>query len=125
HNSLKPLVMYLKTIVQPDEEVINYFRYYQDVPLYLGKRVTVVADWSARNIRSKDNWMRELWYGMKFQKTDGWLINDSKFWGKWNSSKRIFVFMHDNYFVEFQPKVKYYFHLGKYHDVILLSNKPT
>lgn len=125
HNSIKPLVLVLKNVIRPEDEVIHYFRYYQDVPLYLGQKVTIVADWDAKNINFKDNWMRELWYGMKFQKNNDWLINDTKFWERWNSNKRVFVFMHINYFVEFKDKVKHYYHLGIYHDVVLLSNQPT
>ena len=116
--------MNLKTVLRPEDEVINYFRYYQDVPLYLGKRITIVANWDAPDITFKDNWMRELGYGMKFQKAE-WLIDDKKFWERWNSDKRVFVFMHINYFVLFQPKVSRYFHYGKCNNIILVSNKPT
>jgi 4-amino-4-deoxy-L-arabinose transferase-like glycosyltransferase len=126
NNTLKPLISNLKQIIKPDDEVINYFRFYQDVPLYLGKRVTVVADWNAPDISTRDNWLRELWYGIRFQNdADGWLINDKEFWKRWNGNNRVFVFMHINDFVNFQPIANRYFHLGKYNNVVLLSNKPT
>lgn len=122
NDTVKPLVLYLKSIIKPGDEVINYYRYYQDVPLYLGKTVTIVADWNAPDIASRDNWTRELWYGMRFQNTDDWLIDDKTFWRRWDSQKRVFVFMHINYFALFQPKITQYFLLGKYNDVVLISN---
>lgn len=122
-NTLKPLIFLLKKFIRPDDEIIHYFRYYQDVPLYLKKKVTIVADWDSPTITLKDNWIRELWFGMRFQPTDTWLINDKTFWERWDSNKRVFVFMHINYFVLFKPKIKPYFFLGQYHDIVLLSNQ--
>lgn len=122
-NSLKPLTLYLKQILQPEDEVIHYFRFYQDVPIYLNHNVHVVADWQAAKIQSKDNWVREFWFGQRLQLHTPWLINDDDFWARWYSTKRVFVFMHMNYFVLFQPRVQHYYYLGNYHDVVLLSNQ--
>lgn len=124
-NSAKPLVEDLKTIIKPEDEVITYFKYYQDLPLYLGKRITIVTDWDSPEIARKDNWVRELSTGRAFQKTDDWLINEEKFWERWNSDKRVFVFVNENYFEQFKSHAQSYFFLGKYNDIILLSNKPT
>lgn len=124
-NSAKPLVEDLKTILKPEDEVVTYFKYYQDIPLYLGQRVTIVTDWNAPDIAAKDNWVRELWYGRSFQKTDDWLIGEDTFWQRWNGEKRVFVFVNENYFGQFKLHAKSYFYLGKYNDIILLSNKPT
>lgn len=125
HDSAKPLVMLLKKVVKPEDEVVSYFRFFQDVPLYLGQRITIVADWSAATVASKDNWQRELWYGMAFQQTDSWLINEDVFWQRWNSPKRMFVFVSTNYFDQFKAHASSYFLLGKYNRLILLSNQPT
>lgn len=124
-SSAKQLVTELKTIIKPQDEVINYFKFFQDVPLYLGQRVTIVADWNSPEIPYKDNWVRELWYGMAFQKTKDWLINEETFWQSWESEKRIFVFLNANYFDQFKLRAKSYYFIGKNNDIILLSNKPT
>jgi 4-amino-4-deoxy-L-arabinose transferase-like glycosyltransferase len=125
NNSAKPLITYLNTILQPQDEVIHYFKYYYDVPLYLERRVTIVNQWDASDIAKKDNWARELWNGMAFQDTKDWLINEDTFWQHWKSDKRVFVFLNANYFDQFKEKATAYFHLGKHNDIILLSNKPT
>lgn len=123
--SAKPLVTYLKTVKQPQDEVVAYFKYYYDVPLYLEERITVATQWDAPDIAKKDNWMREFWNAMAFQKTDDWLINEETFWMRWESDKRVFVFVNTNYFDKFKLRAKSYFHLGQHNDIILLSNKPT
>ncbi len=124
-NTAKPLIDELQFIIKPQDEVVTYFKYYQDVPLYLERRITIVANWHAPDIANKDNWLRELWYGMSFQKTDDWLINESTFWKRWEDNKRLFVFVNNNYFDQFKKQAKSYYFLGRYNDILLLSNKPT
>lgn len=124
-NTAKPLVTYLKTIIKPEDKVISYFKYYYDVPLYLERRILIAANWQSPDIIKKDNWVRELWISMPYQKTDDLLINEETFWQYWQSEKRVFVFLNDNYFDQFKLRATQYFHLGKYNDIILLSNKPT
>ncbi len=122
-NTAKPLISILQTKLAPNDEVVNYFKFYSDVPLYLGRRVTLVADWQAPDIASRDNWVRELWYGMPFQKTDDWLISEKVFWQRFNSKNRVFVFVNENYFDRFKQQAKRYYVVGKYNDIILVRNK--
>lgn len=123
--SAKPLVNLLKNVIQPDDEVINYFKFYQDIPLYLEKRITLVAQWNSPKVPYHDNWIRELWYGMPFQNTSDWLIEENTFWQKWKSNKRVFVFLGENYFDQFKTHTSEYYILGENNEIILLSNKPT
>lgn len=122
-NSTKPLTMNLKTILLPQDEVVHYYKFFQDVPLYLEKRITIVANWNAPDIATNDNWVRELWFGMPFQKTDEWLIDKDKFWQRWNSDKRIFVFLTVNYFSHFQHHTKKYYVMGEHNGIMLVCNK--
>ncbi|MHB1221594.1 MAG: glycosyltransferase family 39 protein [Gammaproteobacteria bacterium] len=124
-NSAKPLTEYLQPILHNDDEVAAYFKFYQDVPIYLQRKITLVADWQAPDIATRDNWVREMWYGMAFQKKNDQLINEEQFWQRWNSDKRIFVFVSENYFDQFRSHTKHYFVLDRYNDIILLSNKPV
>lgn len=124
-NSAKPLIMDLKSIIQPQDEVVSYFKFHQDVPIYLERRTTIVADWNSPAIAKHDNWMRELWYGMPFQNTQDWLINEEAFWQRWNSKNRVFVFLNEKYFNQFKEGAKNYFVLGEHNHIILLSNQPT
>jgi len=124
-NTAKPLIMQLQTRLKPDDEVVNYFKFYQDTPIYLQRRITLVANWQSPKIAETDNWVRELWYGMAFQHTDDWLVNEKIFWQRWNSKKRLFVFVNDNYMQQFLQHTKKYFKLGQHNDIILLSNQPV
>jgi 4-amino-4-deoxy-L-arabinose transferase-like glycosyltransferase len=122
--TIKPLATQLKYHIKPDDEVVTYYKYYQDLPIYLERRITIVANWHANDIQYNDNWLRELWYGMPFQDTSAWLIEEDTFWQRWNSDKRIFTFMNSNYYKEFSEKVRGpAYKLGEYNNVILISNK--
>ncbi len=122
--SIKPIAVSLKPKLKPDDEIVAYYKYYQDLPIYLERRITIVADWNAPDIIKKDNWQRELWFGMPFQNTKEWLINDDAFWQRWNSNKRLFVIMSENNFAAFSEKAKNTIQQsGKYKNVIWVSNQ--
>jgi 4-amino-4-deoxy-L-arabinose transferase-like glycosyltransferase len=125
HNSAKPLVLELKKIIQPQDEVIHYFKFYQDVPLYLERRVMLAANWDSPDIARNDNWMRELWYGMPLQNTENILINEKQFWQHWYSNKRVFVFLNRNYLSQFKKQIGACYFLGRQNDIFLVSNKPA
>lgn len=125
HTTTKPLATHLRSIIKPEDEVIAYYKYYQDLPLYLERQITIVSDWDAKTIIKKDNWLREMWLGKRFQESTNWLINEETFWQRYNSDKRIFVFLNENYFEQFKKQATYYFYITKHHDIILLSNQPT
>ena len=120
--SSKSLVAVLKNSISPQDEIVNYYRYFYDVPLYLGKRVSIVANWDTTNIMHKDNWLRELSMGRPFQNTDDWLINEQTFWQRYESEKRVFVFLNKSYFSQFKARAKNYYFLGEQNNIILLSN---
>lgn len=122
-NSTKPLLSQLKTIIKPEDEIINYYKYYQDIPLYLERRVTVVNNWESPNIINVDNWARELWFGMPFQNTKEWLINEDMFWQRFQSSKHVYVFLNRNYFKQFKAHTNQYKIIAQHNDVILISNQ--
>lgn len=123
--STKPLAAELNAILKPGDEVVNYYKFYQDLPLYLQRQITLVADWESPDIIQHDNWIRELWFGKAFQDTSAWLINEPAFWEKWHSKKRVFVFLNKNNFARFKAQARYYFYLDSTNDVLLLSNEPT
>ena len=137
HKTIKPLATIIQSQIQPEDEVITYFRYYQDLPIYLERRITIAANWQADDIPLYDNWQRELWYNMPYQDTSGWLISENEFWQRWKSEKRIFVLMHNDFYNNFIRKLKLNtensstpyalgaIELGKHDHVILVSNKKS
>ncbi|HSW92946.1 MAG TPA: glycosyltransferase family 39 protein [Gammaproteobacteria bacterium] len=124
HKSIKPVALQLKSRLKPDDEVVTYFKYYQDLPIYLERRITIVADWTAPDIIKKDNWVRELWFGMPFQNTKDWLIDDKIFWQRWHGKKRLFVMMNKNSYPAFSEKAKNTIReTGEYNDVVWVTNR--
>jgi 4-amino-4-deoxy-L-arabinose transferase-like glycosyltransferase len=123
-DSTKSLVDNLKMRLKPDDEVVNYYNYFYDMPFYLGRPITVVANWYAPNISRKDNWVRELSFGSNFQEQNSLLISEDLFWKKWNSSKHVFVFVNTKYLDQFKSHAKQYYLLSTSYDINLLSNQP-
>ena len=112
--TILPLAIILKPQLQPSDEVITYQHYYQDLPFYLERRVSIL------------NWRNELSYGMRYQDTSSWLINDETFSKRWHSQKRIFVIMRKEDYPQFilhHPKEKMY-RLGETQTQMLMSNDP-
>lgn len=90
--SIRPLATQLQSRLQPDDEVITYNQYYQDLPYYLGRRVSIV------------NWRNELTHGMLYHDTHDWMIDDQQFLDRWRSPRRVFVILHKD---EYQHLAKH------------------
>lgn len=79
--TILPLTEVLQPLLKPGDDVITYDQYYQDLPFYLQRQVTIL------------NWRNELTYGMAHQDTHAFMINDAEFWKRWRSERRVFVFI--------------------------------
>ncbi|BAV32474.1 glycosyl transferase [Sulfuricaulis limicola] len=84
--SVKPLALILKPMLHPDDEVMAYQTYYQDLPVYLERRITVVG------------WKGELEFGMQVEDTSAWMIEEPAFWERWEGARRVYLLTAlDNY----------------------------
>jgi hypothetical protein len=111
--TIAPLVKILQPILKPQDEVIAYNQYYQDLPFYLERHISVL------------NWRNELTFGIQHQNKHDWMINDHLFWQQWHSNKRVFVFLQLKEYQKFQlshPQEKPFL-LGKTTFNALISNK--
>lgn len=123
--SIKPLAMKIKKQLHPHDVIVTFYRYYQDLPLYLERRITILADWNSPDIEKRDNWVRELWYGKRFQDTHAWLIDEKTFWQTWHSQKTVFVFLDQDDYAQLVKKSKKSVRvMGKQGDVMLIENQP-
>jgi 4-amino-4-deoxy-L-arabinose transferase-like glycosyltransferase len=120
--SIKPLAMELKSQLNSNDEVVVFYKYYHDLPIYLERRITIVADWHSPDIARNDNWLREMWYGMVFQNTKDWLIEEDTFWSRWNSDKHLYVVTDADGYKNIQAKGNVYV-ISHYNDTLLLSNQ--
>lgn len=110
--TIYPLTKRLKPRLTPTAEVITYNQYYQDLPFYLERRVSIL------------NWKNELTYGMAHQDTRDWMINDGQFWQRWHSKQAVYVFISDEELAKLRkrfPHIKIYF-LGQVWSNCLISN---
>jgi len=76
---VKDLAMVLKARLQPEDEVMCYLNYYQDLPIYLERRITVV------------NWRGELDFGSTVEDTSAWIVIGDEFFYRWRGPKTIYM----------------------------------
>lgn len=131
--SSRLLTTFLKSSLQPSDEIVTWYRYYQDLPIYLERRITIVADWHAADIPQYDNWQRELWYNMPYQDTSEWLIEEPAFWERFKSDKRIVIFLQQDMLPHFvnhltmHAKNTFYYPAPSHIEhtkLMMISNKP-
>jgi hypothetical protein len=77
--SVKKLAIELKTRLKPGDEVASYHEYYQDLPVYLEKRITVV------------DWGGELNFGNSVEDTTAWMIDGATFWKRWQGTATMYM----------------------------------
>lgn len=113
--TILPLTAILKPILQTQDEIITFNQYYQDLPFYLQRRVSIL------------NWRNELAYGMRYQDAHDWMIDDNAFWDRWHSDKRVFVIMGADEYTQLKarnPKEHIYL-LGRTPKNALICNQNT
>lgn len=98
--SIKPLAMLLKPILKSNDEVICYHGYYQDLPLYLQRRIIIVG-WGTQ----------ELEFGMQHQNMTGWYIDDNTLRQEWHGPTRMFMVMSQTDYNSYQQQYPNQLHL--------------
>lgn len=78
--STKTIAEQLKPQLQDSDVVATYNAYYQDLPVYLERRITIV------------DWTNELTFGMQHQDTRDWMIDKTRLLDIWNSPRRVYLF---------------------------------
>ncbi len=111
NRSIQPLAAKLTPLLKADDDVVSYGIYYQDLPFYLKRRITVV------------NAEGELDFGMQHQDTHDWMIQDRDFPQLWQSAKKVYMITDiDTYGELQQAKYKIYL-LAKTTNNVLLVNR--
>jgi 4-amino-4-deoxy-L-arabinose transferase-like glycosyltransferase len=78
-NSVKKLAVTLKARLSPGDEVASYQTYYQDLPVYLERRITVV------------DWKGELEFGTEVEDTSQWMLDSATFWKRWQGQSSMYL----------------------------------
>jgi 4-amino-4-deoxy-L-arabinose transferase-like glycosyltransferase len=77
--SVKNLAVTLKAMLKPGDEVVVFQNYYQDLPVYLERRITVV------------DWKGELDFGTTVENTGQWMIDSATFWKRWQEPATLYM----------------------------------
>ncbi len=113
-NSVKALALDLKPLLEPHTEVMNYHAYYQDLPAYIGRRVTIVG------------FKGELAYGTTLENDSAWIIGDHTFWRRWQSPRTIYMLTTRKLYAQLRASGQGRFYLlARSGDNVLLTNTET
>lgn len=80
-SSVKSLALTVKPYLQPNDTVINYHRYYQDMPVYLDRLVVLVGV------------SGELSFGLKHVASSKLVWSEDMLWQRWHDNQRLFMVM--------------------------------
>jgi hypothetical protein len=86
-DSMQMFASIIKEAGGSDAEVATYHNYYQDLPIYLGRKVDIVA------------WQGELEFGAQHEDVSRWMLDESAFWRRWTQKdKLMFMVLRDDIF---------------------------
>jgi len=74
-DSVKPFAEKINSLIKPNDKVFVYDYYYQDLPFYLNRLVTIV------------DWKGELEFGSHYSHDKNVMIDNTEFWQYWNNRK--------------------------------------
>lgn len=115
NRTILPFAQILKSKLKPQDDIITYNQYFQDLPFYLERKISIL------------NWRNELRFGMQLQNTSQWMINDKTFWQRFNSHRNVYVIISKAEFEKLKqknPKTEFY-NLGETKTNTLIANHPS
>lgn len=77
--SVKATASALRERLRPGDEVMTYEAYYQDLPVYLERRITIVG------------WTGELLFGSTIENARGWMIDEAALRKRWREPRTIYL----------------------------------
>lgn len=84
--SMKPLALELNRILTPADEVVTFRTYPQDLPVYLGRRVSVFQ------------WSGELDFGRQWEDNSAWMFDDpAELWRRWHGDRTVYMILPERF----------------------------
>ncbi len=111
--TIRPLAETLSQKLTPDDMVVAYNSYWQDIPVYLKRNITVAG------------WTGELAFGTAHTpNANEWMLDIDSFWQKCAQEKNsVYVFMNNEDFMNLKPYTGCELHeLSRYGRTLLLKN---
>jgi len=110
--SVKELALVLKPLLKDGDDVMTYQEYYQDLPVYLERRITVV------------DWKGELRFGIEVEDVSGWMIDKPAFWRRWDGPHRAYLLTGQGNYDKLRAEGRGQFHLlAQTGSNVLLTNR--
>ncbi len=127
HVIVKQMAYQIKEKLAPDDKVVVFDKYFQDLPVYLQHHVYVVADWSSPNLEARDNWRRELAEGVLYKHyRQPWLLSYQQFIELWQQQRgRIFILTSKHHVSDLKRLIGPVYLLQSKNGVFLFSNNPA
>lgn len=84
--SMKPLALELNKILTPQDEVVTFRTYPQDLPVYLNRRVSVFQ------------WSGELDFGRRWEDNSAWMFDDpAELWRRWHGDRTVYMILPERF----------------------------
>ncbi|MES2203835.1 MAG: glycosyltransferase family 39 protein [Pseudomonadota bacterium] len=112
-HTIKPLVLFVKQHSQPNDEVVAYHHYHQDLPYYLQRIITVNESFD------------ELSFGMGHEDTTQWMIQESEFEKRWKSKRTVYMFISERkyqVFISAYPQNKGWIVARNKNDLVVVNH---
>lgn len=125
-DSVYPLTQKLTPIIRASDRVVSYHSYYQDLPFYLQRKITVVANWNDKGLITTDDSLGQLaWDKQYTPASKAWLIDEKTFWQAWHAPQRMFVLLDRADLSEFMKQAHSpVYVMGEVKYTRLVSNQP-
>lgn len=114
--SVKGLASVLRARLKPADEVTTYQAYYQDLPVYLQRRIDIVG------------WTGQLEFDEPVEKnTSSWVLDEAKLWERWNSRDTVYMLTNREIYEKLRhnSKQKFYMISETSYDVLLSNKTPA
>lgn len=124
-NTVKPLAKFINKHKQPGDKIMEFFRYDQELPVYVQEKVYVVADWNNKELVNDDNWERELAEDVIYKNyRQPYLLLPQELKTYWSGKNRIFLLLRKHSLDALKEQVQPVILITSSNNILLVSNKP-
>jgi 4-amino-4-deoxy-L-arabinose transferase-like glycosyltransferase len=123
--TIKPLALALKPYLKPDDKVVTYFTYPQDLAIYLNlnQPILVIDNWRNPHILKPEHWRKEFYLGGQHSTGSGQILLQTpalpRLLVKTNT---LYIFTRESDYKELESKYGLFL-WGQYEGKYLLSNR--
>lgn len=110
--SIKSLATVLKPRLKADDQVVSYLSYFQGLPVYLDRTVTIAG------------WKGELEHGTETEDVSAWIIDVASFRERWQSASRVYAFARQSNLASLDRHALSYYRLAEAGPNALITNHP-